>query len=139
MGSKLTQQIVRELLEYNPRTGKLTWKKRSRKWFRSTSWRDGSHFQSSELRCAQWNKRWAGKRALDAPLPINKTGVNGVYLASDGLYHAQIEISARGKRRSIGLGNLRALPTHPRPERKRTNDIGSAKTMGGCHRIFPRR
>jgi hypothetical protein len=32
---KLTQAIVRELLDYNPRTGVLKWKRRDRRWFKS--------------------------------------------------------------------------------------------------------
>lgn len=35
MKVELTQDIVRELLDYNPDTGVLTWKKRDLKWFKS--------------------------------------------------------------------------------------------------------
>ena len=48
----LTQEIVRELLDYEPETGKLIWKKRNRKWFKS----DGD-FKS-------WNSKHFGKEAF---------------------------------------------------------------------------
>jgi HNH endonuclease/AP2 domain len=46
---RLTQEIVRELLDYDPLTGALTWRDRGRHWFRSD--RD----------CDAWNTRHAGK------------------------------------------------------------------------------
>lgn len=47
----LTQDTVRELLDYDPVTGFLTWRHRSEKWFSTT----GSS--------VTWNKRFAGTRA----------------------------------------------------------------------------
>jgi len=47
----LTQEIVRELLDYNPETGILTWKQRGRHWFtKDQYWK-------------RWNTRYAGKQA----------------------------------------------------------------------------
>jgi hypothetical protein len=49
---ELTQEIVRELLDYSPETGGLTWRQRARKWFNDDrSWK-------------AWNARYAGKPAL---------------------------------------------------------------------------
>lgn len=48
----LTQEIVRELLEYDPETGLLRWKRRDRKYF--PTW------QSSQC----WNAAFAGKEAF---------------------------------------------------------------------------
>ena len=45
----LTVEVARELLEYNPETGTLTWKPRGQKWF---TYKD-FHIH--------WNSRWAGK------------------------------------------------------------------------------
>lgn len=45
----LTQSIVKELLDYNPLTGALTWRKRARKWFPTDR-----HWQ-------MWNTRFAGR------------------------------------------------------------------------------
>lgn len=48
---ELTQEIVQELLDYNPETGILTWKERSKEWFkRERDWKP-------------WNIRFAGKEA----------------------------------------------------------------------------
>ena len=48
----LTKEIVRELLDYDPETGKLTWRKRDRKWFKTD--RD----------CNAWNARFAVTQAF---------------------------------------------------------------------------
>jgi|TARA_R100000482_G_scaffold123244_1_gene72782 hypothetical protein len=49
---ELTAEIVRELLYYNPNTGKLFWKERSLKYFKS------------ERFARRWNTRYAGKEAF---------------------------------------------------------------------------
>ena len=55
-----TQEIVRELLDYNPETGDLTWKFRDSKWF------------SAEGTWKSWNTKYAGKRAC-----TERTNTNG--------------------------------------------------------------
>ena len=50
----LTQEIVKELLNYNPETGELFWRERSIKWFKT------------ERDCKIWNTRFAGKEAFTA-------------------------------------------------------------------------
>ena len=52
---ELTAEIARELLTYNPDTGKLFWKERPAKYFKNPKW----HMKS-------WNNKWAGKEALTA-------------------------------------------------------------------------
>jgi hypothetical protein len=47
---KLTAKVVRELLDYNPDTGVLTWRERDRRWFKNIgAWH-------------RWNVCYAGKR-----------------------------------------------------------------------------
>lgn len=53
----LSQEILLELLTYEPETGKLFWKERDVKWFV-----DGT--QSASHACKRWNSRYAGKEAF---------------------------------------------------------------------------
>jgi len=52
---ELTTQIARELLTYNPDTGKLFWKERPAKYFKNP-----------KISMKSFNTRWAGKEALTA-------------------------------------------------------------------------
>lgn len=49
---------LRQLLRYNPDTGKLFWRERGPEWFR-----DGPR-RSAQHACALWNSRYAGTEAL---------------------------------------------------------------------------
>jgi hypothetical protein len=51
---ELTQAIVRQLLDYNPETGTLTWRVRDKWWF------------VSDRACNAWNATWAGQPAFTA-------------------------------------------------------------------------
>lgn len=48
---EMTPEVARELLEYDPTTGLVTWKPRSRPWFKD------------DLSWKMWNTRYAGKSA----------------------------------------------------------------------------
>ena len=48
----ISQEIVRKFLDYDPETGKLTWKERARRWFKS------------DKSCHTWNTRFAEKEAF---------------------------------------------------------------------------
>ena len=49
---KLTAEIARQLLDYDPETGELTWKPR------------GSHWFASESAFKSWNTKYAGKKGV---------------------------------------------------------------------------
>ena len=52
---ELTAEIARELLTYNPDTGKLFWKERPAKYFKNP-----------KMSIKSWNTNWSGKEALTA-------------------------------------------------------------------------
>lgn len=55
--TKLTADLVRSLVEYDPETGRFTWKERGVECFS-----DG--YRTAEGNCANWNKIYAGKPAF---------------------------------------------------------------------------
>jgi hypothetical protein len=80
---ELTQEIVRELLDYDKDTGKLTWKRRKRKWFKS------------DRSCNSWNAKHAGKEALTV---IDKLGYrSGTILSGYYLAHRVIFLWMEGR------------------------------------------
>lgn len=50
--AQLSFETVRQLIRYEPDTGKLFWLERPREFFKT------------EASCKSWNKRFAGKEAL---------------------------------------------------------------------------
>jgi len=54
----LTPELLRQLLDYDPETGLLTWKRRGPEWFS-----DG--YRTAQGRANNWNRKWAGKSALN--------------------------------------------------------------------------
>lgn len=69
--AKLTQQVMRTLLEYNQETGILVWRTRQQQWFKSVA------------NCTAWNKQNAGHIAFTNPLSGYLSGriFNRPYLA----------------------------------------------------------
>ena len=59
---KLTAEIARQLLDYDPETGELTWKPRDRSWFKS------------DAICKMWNTRFSNKEAFTYVLGGYKKG-----------------------------------------------------------------
>ena len=53
-----SQEVLRQLLTYDPETGRLFWRERGPKWFRATPGRSPAHAM------ANWNSRYAGKEAF---------------------------------------------------------------------------
>lgn len=70
--TELTQEIVKELLDYDPETGLLTWKERTSKWFDNGS-------KSSEHNQKVWNSREAGNLAFET---YNGQGYKKGYILS---------------------------------------------------------
>ena len=56
LGLQMTPKQVRDVLDYDPETGELRWRRRTPDMFR-----DGP--QSAEHVCARWNSKFAGKIA----------------------------------------------------------------------------
>lgn len=54
-----TPEVLRQLLRYDPETGRLYWRERGIEWFRGG-------IQADEHRCQKWNANFAGKEALTA-------------------------------------------------------------------------
>lgn len=73
---ELTQEIVHELLHYEPNTGKLFWKERDVKWFK-----DGK--RSALAHKNAWNAKFANKEALAS---INNNGYRHGHILSGKVY-----------------------------------------------------
>lgn len=58
-------EVLRQLLRYEPDTGKLFWKERGPEWFSESSYA-GRATRTAEWACAVWNNRNAGKQAFTA-------------------------------------------------------------------------
>lgn len=56
-----SQEVLRQLLDYDPETGALTWRERGVEWFK-----DGK--QTREHSAATWNGKNAGRSAFTTPL-----------------------------------------------------------------------
>jgi hypothetical protein len=66
--TELTQEVVRELLDYDPVTGRAFWKKRDAKWFT-----EGKYTRQASA--DRWNTNFAGKE-------ITNTNVYGYIIAT---------------------------------------------------------
>lgn len=61
---EVTPEVLRQLLDYDPETGILTWKERGVEWFRNTENRSAQHAAK------WWNGRYAGKEAFTTSCPL---------------------------------------------------------------------
>lgn len=53
------QGVLRQLMTYEPETGKLFWKERGPEWFRTSG-------HTAEHTCNRWNSKFAGREAFTA-------------------------------------------------------------------------
>lgn len=65
-----SQEVLRQLLDYDPETGALTWRERSEGDFEASATRSAAHI------CALWNVRYAGTAALNC---VSGGGERGGY------------------------------------------------------------
>lgn len=116
---------VRELLDYNPETGELTWRERGREWFkRDQDWRG-------------WNSRFAGKPALTT---VAANGYMVGKACGKVLYHHRVcwlhfhlewpedQIDhVNGDRKFNAISNLRGVTNQ---ENGRNTKLSCANTSG---------
>jgi hypothetical protein len=62
----ITPEICRQLLRYEPETGKLFWRERGPEWFGESPNRWGGVI-TAETRAKQWNASHAGREAMTCP------------------------------------------------------------------------
>lgn len=81
-----TPEQLRELLRYEPETGKLYWKTREEKWFKETASRSRRHT------CSNWNAKYSGKEAFTATGRdgYKASRINGVGLIAHRVVWAMI-------------------------------------------------
>ena len=76
MTERLTAEIVRELLDYDPATGEFRWKTRHVSWFHD------SRLRTQEASCRAWNTLYAGRQAGSR----QKRGYVTIRVLGDGYY-----------------------------------------------------
>ena len=113
---ELTAEIARELLTYNPDTGKLFWKERPPKYFKNPN------------SIKRWNTRWAGKEALTA-ITFSKYGhisrLNGFVLNKSYSTHRIAWLMYYGEWPKNQIDHINQDPTDNRIENLR--DVTNAE------------
>lgn len=96
-----SQEVLRQLLDYVPETGKLYWKERGVEWFVDTADRTAVHSMN------RWNACYSGKEALASR---SKTGhLNGKVLGANFLTHRVIWMLVYG-RNPDGIDHINGNP-----------------------------
>lgn len=99
--ANITPELCRQLLRYEPETGKLFWRERHPDSFRG----DGQ--RPSEWNCAVWNKQRAGKEAMTAQSHGYRHGsLNGVMLRA----HHVVWMIVHGERPPFPIDHINGDP-----------------------------
>jgi len=116
---ELTAEIARELLTYNPDTGKLFWKERPVKYFKNP-----------KIGMKSWNTRWAGKEAF-TDINRNKSGqisrLDGKLLNKDYYTHRIAWLIYYGEWPKNQIDHINQDPTDNRIENLR--DVTQAENQ----------
>ncbi|WP_192798552.1 HNH endonuclease [Brucella anthropi] len=124
-------EVLRQLLNYDPETGKLFWKERGLEWFS-----DDAKWTSSEV-CKRWNSRHAGREAFTSLKPNgyfhgallnrNMSAHRVAWAVFYGAYPMADIDHINGIRSDNRISNLRAAS---RSENLRNSFIRSDNTSG---------
>lgn len=128
------QDVLRQLLSYDPETGKLFWKERDVRWFK-----DGR--RSAQGNADWWNKRFAGKEAFTARegsgyasggiFGVIHKGHNVIWVMENGSIQGEID-HINGDKADNRLCNLRDVS---RAENMR-NKSRNANNVSGVPGVF---
>lgn len=114
MGMKtIAPEVLRQLLRYDPETGKLFWRERGPEWFR-----DGR--DSAAHNAAKWNARFAGKEAINSA-SASHGYLDGAILGIGVLAHRVIFAMAYG-RWPVGVDHIDGNRRHNRLKNMREAD-----------------
>lgn len=133
----LSKEIVEELLEYFPETGKFTWKERKPCHFEETNKR------TREQSCQRWNTSFSGKEAFITNSLGYKCGTifNKLYLAHRiawlivfGVYPNEQIDHINGNRSDNRIVNLREVSINENLKNSKLSTRNTSGAIGVCWR-----
>lgn len=120
--NQIAPDILRQLLRYDAETGKLFWRERGPEWFKPGN-------TSAEIRCAIWNKRYAGREALAS---VNAAGhLRGAVLDVPVLAHRAAWAIHYGEWPKDQVDHIDGNPAHNRIENMREVNQAQNKSNAG--------